>query len=123
MTDERFQLLIEQIRIKKLKKIEREEKKKAILREKKRKAREKARKQEKAQHKEEKPHFQVISRTFSIYQNRYIERETAEDDLYATREELEKAMPNNINWKLWDKLIEQLNDNNANKRKKNNVSL
>ena len=60
-----------------------------------------------------------------IYTLKYIERETAEEDLYQTREELEEAMPHNINWKLWDKLVEQtqqqLQDYNQHKPTKKSI--
>ena len=46
-----------------------------------------------------------LSRTITIYNSRYIERFIGEDDLYTSREELEEAMPNNINWRLWDSLV------------------
>ena len=60
-----------------------------------------------------------------IYTLKYIERETAEEDLYQSREELEEAMPHNINWKLWDKLVEQtqqqLQDYNQHKPTKKSI--
>ena len=46
-----------------------------------------------------------LSRIISIYNSKYIERFIGEDDLYQSREELEEAMPNNINWRLWDALV------------------
>lgn len=46
-----------------------------------------------------------LSRTITIYNTKYIERFIGEDDLYTSREELEEAMPHNINWTLWDKLV------------------
>ena len=46
-----------------------------------------------------------FSRTITIYNTRYVERFVGEDDLYVTREELEEAMPHNINWTLWDELV------------------
>ena len=46
-----------------------------------------------------------FSRTITIYNTRYVERFVGEDDLYVTREQLEEAMPNNINWTLWDELV------------------
>lgn len=46
-----------------------------------------------------------FSRIIAIYNTKYIERFIGEDDLYTSREELEQAMPNNINWKLWDSLV------------------
>lgn len=45
------------------------------------------------------------SRTIEIYHTKYIERFIGEDDLYQTRQELEQAMPHNINWTLWDELV------------------
>jgi hypothetical protein len=47
----------------------------------------------------------AISRIISIYNSKYIERFIGEDDLYTSREELEEAMPHNINWTLWDSLV------------------
>ena len=42
------------------------------------------------------------------YDELHIEHwQTPENDLYQTREELEAAMPDNINWTLWDELVEQ----------------
>lgn len=46
-----------------------------------------------------------FSRTITIYNTRYVERFIGEDDLYVTREQLEEAMPHNINWTLWDELV------------------
>lgn len=46
-----------------------------------------------------------FSRTIYIYNTKYIERFIGEDDLYTTREQLEEAMPNNINWRLWDSIV------------------
>lgn len=46
-----------------------------------------------------------FSRTITIYNTKYVERFISEDDLYKTREELEEAMPHNINWTLWDELV------------------
>ena len=106
MTDERFQLLIQESLLRQQKRREKEDKKKALLREKKRKAREKAKKQEKPQQKAKETQFQ----TFYIYNDNYIERETAITDLYLSREELkeaEKRGEGGINWKLWDNLIKK----------------
>ena len=64
-------------------------------------------KQEKvAQKAQEQPQIE-FSRTICIYNTKYIERYASDDDLYQTREELENAEPNNINWKLWDELVRQ----------------
>lgn len=46
-----------------------------------------------------------LSRTIHIYNVKYIERFADDDDLYQSREELEEAIPNNINWRLWDALV------------------
>ena len=62
-------------------------------------------KQEKvAQKAQEQPQIE-FSRTLCIYNTKYIERYASDDDLYQTREELEDAEPNNINWELWDELV------------------
>lgn len=64
-------------------------------------------KQEKvAQKAQEQPQIE-LSRTICIYNTKYIERYASDDDLYQTREELEDAEPNNINWELWDELVKQ----------------
>ena len=46
-----------------------------------------------------------FSRTICIYNTKYVERFADDNDLYQTREELEEAMPNNINWRLWDSIV------------------
>lgn len=64
-------------------------------------------KQEKvAQKAQEQPQIE-FSRTICIYNTKYIERYASDEDLYQTREELEDAEPNNINWELWDELVRQ----------------
>ena len=64
-------------------------------------------KQEKvAQKAQEHPQIE-FSRTICIYNTKYIERYASDEDLYQTREELEDAEPNNINWELWDELVRQ----------------
>lgn len=48
----------------------------------------------------------------TIYQSPLIERETAETDLYQTREELMEAEDRGegqINWEVWQQLIDKLN--------------
>lgn len=62
-------------------------------------------KDEKLAQKAQEQQITAISRTITIYNSRYIERFADEDELYQTREELEKAMPHNINWTLWDSLV------------------
>lgn len=56
-----------------------------------------------------------LSRTITIYNTKYIERFIGEDDLYTSREELEEAMPNNINWRLWDALVNKTKKDLKNK--------
>lgn len=64
-------------------------------------------KQEKTPQKaQEQPQIES-SRTITIYNTKYIERYASDEDLYQTREELEDAEPNNINWELWDELVRQ----------------
>lgn len=53
----------------------------------------------------QKQQTEALTRTITIYNSKYIERFIGEDDLYQSREELEEAMPNNINWRLWDSLV------------------
>ena len=43
--------------------------------------------------------------TFRVYNIKYVERFADEDELYQTREQLEQAMPHNVNWVLWDELV------------------
>lgn len=65
-------------------------------------------KQEKTSQKaQEQPQIE-FSRTLTIYHTKYIERNTADDDLYTTREQLKAAEENNegrINWELWQTLV------------------
>ena len=64
-------------------------------------------KQEKvAQKAQEQPQIE-LSRTVCIYNTKYIERYASDEDLYQTRDELENAEPNNINWDRWDELVKQ----------------
>ena len=68
-------------------------------------AKQQSKKQEKTPQKaQEQPQIE-FSRTITIYNTKYIERFVGEDDLYQTREELEEAMPHNVNWTLWDELV------------------
>lgn len=70
-------------------------------------AKQQSKEQEKTSQKaQEQPQIE-LSRTIHIYNVKYIERFADDDDLYQTREQLEEAMPNNINWRLWDKLIQE----------------
>jgi hypothetical protein len=57
-----------------------------------------------AQKAQEQPQIE-FSRIITIYNSKYVERFIGEDDLYTSREELEEAMPHNINWVLWDSLV------------------
>lgn len=50
------------------------------------------------------------SRDFNVYNNKYIEREIADEVLYTTRHELqeaEKRGEGKINWYIWDKLLQK----------------
>lgn len=68
-------------------------------------AKQQSKKKEKTPQKaQEQPQIE-FSRIITIYNTKYIERFISEDDLYTSRDELEQAMPNNINWKLWDSLV------------------
>lgn len=65
-------------------------------------------KQEKVAQKAQKQPQIEFSRTITIYHTKYIERNTADDDLYTTREQLKEAEKNNegkINWELWQTLV------------------
>jgi len=42
-----------------------------------------------------------------VYRTRYVERCPSDDELYQTREELEEAEPNSINWDVWDRLVKK----------------
>lgn len=68
-------------------------------------AKQQSKEQEKTSQNAQKQQTEAISRTIHIYNVKYIERFADDDDLYQTREELEEAMPNNINWRLWDALV------------------
>lgn len=63
--------------------------------------------QEKVAQKAQEQPQNEFSRTICIYNTKYIERYASDEDLYKTREELEDAEPNNINWELWDELVRQ----------------
>ena len=64
-------------------------------------------KQEKVAQKAQEQPQNELSRTITIYNTRYVERFADEGELYQTREQLEEAMPHNINWELWDELVRQ----------------
>ena len=63
--------------------------------------------QEKTSQKAQKQPQIESTRFISVYNTKYIERYASDEDLYQTREELEDAEPNNINWELWDELVRQ----------------
>ena len=88
-----------------LKEQEREKYKKASQRVKKALAKQQSKKQKKTPQKDWKQPQIELSRTIHIYNVKYIERFADDDDLYQTRDELEKAIPNNINWRLWDSIV------------------
>ena len=62
-------------------------------------------KQEKVAQKAQEQQIEAFSRTLCIYNTKYIERYASDEDLYQTREQLEEAMPHNVNWTLWDELV------------------
>ena len=68
-------------------------------------AKQQSKKQEKTPQKTQEKQIEAFSSILTIYNTKYIERFVGEDDLYQTREELEEAMPHNINWTLWDELV------------------
>ena len=68
-------------------------------------AKQQSKKQEKTPQKAQEKQIEVFSSILTIYNTKYIERFVGDDDLYQTREELEEAMPHNINWTLWDELV------------------
>ena len=70
-------------------------------------AKQQSKKQEKMPQKAQEQQIEAFSRTLCIYNTKYIERYASDEDLYQTREELENAEPNNINWTLWDELVKQ----------------
>ena len=63
--------------------------------------------QEKTSQKAQKQPQIESTRFISVYNTKYIERYASDEDLYQTREELEDAEPNCINWELWDELVRQ----------------
>lgn len=110
LTNEKLQRLFQESLNRQQKKKEREKKKKALLSLKKIKAREKIRKEEIRRERKKEPQILIISRGFNVYNNKYIEREIADEDLYTTREELqeaEKRGEGKINWYIWDKLLQK----------------
>lgn len=52
-------------------------------------------------------------KSLNIYSKSCIIRETAETDLYHTREELIKDSTGEINWKKWNELVEKLIQQNS----------
>lgn len=68
-------------------------------------AKQQSKEREKTSQNDWKQQTEAISRTITIYNSKYVERFAGDDDIYQTREELEEAMPNNINWRLWDALV------------------
>lgn len=68
-------------------------------------AKQQSKKQEKTPQNAKEKQIEAFSSILTIYNTKYIERFVGDDDLYQTREELEEAMPHNINWTLWDELV------------------
>ena len=108
-TKESLQQLFEasRLRSEKKKRLQEQKYKKAQESTKKDRALQQSKKQEKTPQKDWKQPQIELSRTIRIYNSRYIERFIGEDDLYTSREELEEAMPHNINWTLWDSLVDK----------------
>ena len=106
-TKESLEKLFEASRISSLKRKQQEQLKykKAQEAVKKALAKQQSKKQEKAPQNGWKQPQIEFSRTITIYNTRYVERFVGEDDLYVTREQLEEAMPHNVNWTLWDELV------------------
>lgn len=106
-TQESLEKLFEASRLNSLKRKQQEQLKykKAQEAVKKALAKQQSKKQEKTPQKAQEQQIEVFSSILTIYNTKYIERFVGEDDLYVTREELEEAMPHNINWTLWDELV------------------
>lgn len=106
-TKESLQKLFEASRLRSLKRKQQEQLKykKAQESTKKAQAYKLSKEQEKTSQKPQKQLQIELSRTIHIYNVKYIERFADDEDLYQTRDELEKAMPNNINWRLWDSMV------------------
>ena len=106
-TEESLQKLFEASRLRSLKRKQQEQLKykKAQEATKKARALQQSTKVKQTPQKAQEQQITAISRIISIYNSKYIERFIGEDDLYQTREELEQAMPHNINWTLWDELV------------------
>ena len=116
-TEESLQRLFEISRLRNEKKKQEEQLKykKAQESTKKALAKQQSKKQEKTPQKAQEQQITAISRIISIYNSKYIERFIGEDDLYTSREELEEAMPHNINWTLWDSLVNKTKKDLKNK--------
>lgn len=66
-------------------------------------------KRKKREKEEENKHY-IISRTVSVYNEKWIEREAREEDLY-TKEELmnpPEEETGRINWEYWNKLVSEV---------------
>jgi len=102
-TEESLQKLFEASRLRneKKKRLEEQKYKKAQESTKKERALQQSKKQEKTPQND----WKQPQITFRVYNIKYVERFADEDDLYTSREELEEAMPHNINWTLWDSLV------------------
>lgn len=93
-----------------LKEQEREKYKKASQSVKKALADKLSTKDEKMPQKAQEQQTEAISRILSIYNTRYIERHTADDDLYVTREQLKEAEARGegkIKWDKFNEIVEQ----------------
>lgn len=117
-TQESLEKLFEASRLSSLKRKQQEQfkYKKAQEAVKKALAKQQSKKQEKTPQKAQEKQIEAFSSILTIYNTKYIERFVGEDDLYKTREELEEAMPHNINWTLWDELVNKTRKDLKNKK-------
>ena len=107
-TDEQLKQLFDKIKLSQQRKKEREKQhyKKASQKVKKELDRKHIKEQKQSQ---PEPLKQVkMAFSLSIYNSSLIERESAEEDLYQTREELMNDTTGKINWDVWDRLVKRL---------------
>ena len=106
-TKESLEKLFEASRLSSLKRKQKEQLKykKAQEAVKKALAKQQSKKQEKTPQNAQEQQIEAFSSILTIYNTKYIERFVGEDDLYVRRAQLEEAMPHNINWTLWDELV------------------
>lgn len=72
-------------------------------------------KKNKAEHKQTPPEPQKLTYfklSINIYSSPLIEREPRDEDLYTTREEIMNDPTGEINWNVWDRLVEEFHRKN-----------